>query len=89
MNLQKFPFDEQHCSTVLESWMYTSSAVMLHWEPLAPVNHSPQLQLTEYVLKDLFTNETTFSADLTDLRHGAFRECIVHTLCAGKMIILK
>lgn len=29
MNLQKFPFDEQHCSTVLESCKYHASIV---WE---------------------------------------------------------
>lgn len=92
MNLQKFPFDEQHCSTVLESCkffffiililifhfktnylgMYNSSELMLRWEQKSPVTLAPELHLTEYVLNDMFTNETIINADLSDLRHGAF-----------------
>lgn len=91
MNLQKFPFDEQHCSTVLESCkfflfkiffssyfeiiylgMYNSSELMLRWESKSPVTLAPELHLTEYVLNDMFTNETIINADLSDLRHGAF-----------------
>ncbi|XP_058450088.1 pH-sensitive chloride channel 2-like [Malaya genurostris] len=72
MNLQKFPFDEQHCSTVLESWMYNESDLILKWEKSTPVTLAPELHLTEYVLLDMFTNETIINADLSDLRHGAF-----------------
>lgn len=32
MDLRKFPFDQQQCKTVLESWMYNGSEVKLHWE---------------------------------------------------------
>ncbi|XP_053693172.1 pH-sensitive chloride channel 2-like [Sabethes cyaneus] len=72
MNLQKFPFDEQHCSTVLESWMYNVGDLILKWEKSTPVTLAPELHLTEYVLLDMFTNETIVNADLSDLRHGAF-----------------
>uniref|UniRef100_A0A336LQY4 pH-sensitive chloride channel 2 n=1 Tax=Culicoides sonorensis TaxID=179676 RepID=A0A336LQY4_CULSO len=72
MNLQKFPFDEQYCSTIFESWMYNASEILLHWEPGSPVNLAPELHLTEYVLMRLFTNETIIKADINDLRHGAF-----------------
>lgn len=72
MNLQKFPFDEQHCSTILESWMYNSSELVLHWEQLSPVTLAPELHLTEYVLLGTKWNESIINADLTDLRHGAF-----------------
>ncbi|XP_062706760.1 pH-sensitive chloride channel 2-like isoform X1 [Aedes albopictus] len=72
MNLQKFPFDEQHCSTVLESWMYNEADLNLQWEKKSPVTLAPELHLTEYVLLDMFTNETMINADLSDLRHGAF-----------------
>ncbi|XP_058056351.1 pH-sensitive chloride channel 2 [Anopheles bellator] len=72
MNLQKFPFDEQHCSTVLESWMYNKDDLELLWEHKSPVTLAPELHLTEYVLLDMFTNETVINADLSDLRHGAF-----------------
>lgn len=72
MNLQKFPFDEQHCSTVLESWMYNQEDLVLKWEKKSPVTLAPELHLTEYVLLSMFTNETMINADLSDLRHGAF-----------------
>lgn len=72
MNLQKFPFDDQHCSTILESWMYNTSELLLHWESRSPVTLAPELHLTEYVLMSMHTNETVINADLSDLRHGAF-----------------
>src|SRR5690349_16046452 len=72
MNLRKFPFDQQQCKTVLESWMYNGSDVVLHWELKSPVTLGPDQHLTEYELVNLFTNETMINADLSDLRHGAF-----------------
>ncbi|XP_059614224.1 pH-sensitive chloride channel 2 [Phlebotomus argentipes] len=72
MNLQKFPFDEQHCQMILESWMYNTSELVLHWEQKSPVTLAPELHLTEYVLLNMWTNETMINADLSDLRHGAF-----------------
>lgn len=72
MNLQKFPFDEQHCSTYLESWMYNTSELVLHWEQKRPIAFDPDLHLTEYVLQKAWSNETVINADLNDLRHGAF-----------------
>uniref|UniRef100_U5EYU4 pH-sensitive chloride channel 2 n=1 Tax=Corethrella appendiculata TaxID=1370023 RepID=U5EYU4_9DIPT len=72
MNLKKFPFDEQHCSTILESWMYNLSQLELHWEETKPLTVAPELHLTEYALLYIFTNETIVNANLSDLRHGAF-----------------
>ncbi|XP_005177403.1 pH-sensitive chloride channel 2 [Musca domestica] len=72
MNLQKFPFDEQHCSTYLESWMYNTSELILHWEQKRPITFDPDLHLTEYILQQAWSNETVINADLNDLRHGAF-----------------
>lgn len=72
MKLQKFPFDEQFCPTVLESWMYNSSELLLHWEPKEPVAFDPKMHLTEYALQNVWKNETIINADLDDLRHGAF-----------------
>uniref|UniRef100_A0A182QR83 pH-sensitive chloride channel 2 n=1 Tax=Anopheles farauti TaxID=69004 RepID=A0A182QR83_9DIPT len=72
MNLQKFPFDEQHCSTVLESWMYNENDLVLSWEKRSPVTLAPELHLTEYVLLQMFTNTSVINADLSDLRHGSF-----------------
>lgn len=72
MKLQKFPFDEQFCPTVLESWMYNSSELLLHWEKKEPVAFNPKMHLTEYALQNVWTNESIINADLEDLRHGAF-----------------
>ncbi|XP_013103137.2 pH-sensitive chloride channel 2 isoform X1 [Stomoxys calcitrans] len=72
MNLQKFPFDEQHCSTYLESWMYNTSELVLHWEQKRPITFDPDLHLTEYILQEAWSNESVINADLNDLRHGAF-----------------
>ncbi|TMW45247.1 hypothetical protein DOY81_009673, partial [Sarcophaga bullata] len=72
MKLQKFPFDEQFCPTVLESWMYNSSELLLYWERNDPVAFDPKMHLTEYALQNVWTNETIINADLDDLRHGAF-----------------
>lgn len=72
LNLKKFPFDEQHCSTVLESWMYNTSELVLHWEQKRPITYDPALHLTEFQLKRSWCNETVINADLSDLRHGAF-----------------
>lgn len=72
MNLQKFPFDEQTCHTIYESWMYNTSELVLHWEKKSAVTFAPELHLTEYVLLNTWINETTVNADLRDLRHGAF-----------------
>lgn len=58
--------------------MYNTSELELHWEPKSPVTLAPELHLTEYVLLNMWTNETIINADLKDLRHGAFGKC--HTL---------
>ncbi|KAG5676858.1 hypothetical protein PVAND_006665 [Polypedilum vanderplanki] len=72
MDLRKFPFDQQQCKTVLESWMYNGSQVQLHWESKSPLVMGPDQHITEYVLMKTYTNETMINADLRDLRHGAF-----------------
>ncbi|XP_023179977.1 glycine receptor subunit alpha-4 isoform X1 [Drosophila hydei] len=72
LNLKKFPFDEQYCSTILESWMYNTSELVLHWEQKRPITYDPALHLTEFLLQRSWSNETVINADLSDLRHGAF-----------------
>lgn len=52
--------------------MYNTSELELHWESKSPITLAPELHLTEYVLLNMWTNETTINADLSDLRHGAF-----------------
>uniref|UniRef100_A0A2M4AD72 Putative neurotransmitter gated ion channel n=1 Tax=Anopheles triannulatus TaxID=58253 RepID=A0A2M4AD72_9DIPT len=52
--------------------MYNEDDLVLLWEHKSPVTLAPELHLTEYVLLEMFTNETVINADLSDLRHGAF-----------------
>lgn len=52
--------------------MYNITELQLHWENKSPVTLAPELHLTEYVLANMWTNETVVNADLSDLRHGAF-----------------
>lgn len=62
--------------------MYNTSEFELHWEERSPITLAPELHLTEYVLLNMWTNETVINADLSDLRHGAFGTyySFIHTL---------
>ncbi|XP_001357942.3 glycine receptor subunit alpha-4 isoform X1 [Drosophila pseudoobscura] len=71
MNFQKFPFDEQKCTTILESWMYNTSVLQLHWEVTNPVSFDSQLQLTEYNLIGSLYNESIVVSDEISMSHGA------------------
>lgn len=66
--------------------MYNASEVILSWEQKSPVTLAPELHLTEYVLLDMFTNETLINADLSDLRHGAFGNILVRKVI--KLILM-
>lgn len=70
MDLRKFPFDKQQCKTVIESWMYNRSEIVLHWEVHSPMKMGPNQHLTEYELMRVSTNETMVNADLNNFRHG-------------------
>ncbi|XP_034250681.1 glycine receptor subunit alpha-4-like isoform X2 [Thrips palmi] len=58
MDLQKFPFDQQSCPMVFESWMYNTTEMQLHWEKDNPVILDPGLRLTEYSLSSHWANES-------------------------------
>lgn len=58
MDLQKFPFDQQNCPMVFESWMYNTTEMHLHWEKDNPVILDPGLRLTEYSLNSHSSNES-------------------------------
>lgn len=66
--------------------MYNASEVILSWEQKSPVTLAPELHLTEYVLLDMFTNETLINADLSDLRHGAFGNILIRKVI--KLILM-
>nr|XP_016923336.2 pH-sensitive chloride channel 2 [Drosophila suzukii] len=72
MDFQKFPFDQQFCSTILESWMYNTSDLVLEWEQDKPISFDPDMRLTEYNMANYFHNTTLVEADGINLRHGAF-----------------
>ncbi|GFG35414.1 hypothetical protein Cfor_10139 [Coptotermes formosanus] len=65
MNLQKFPFDQQQCPLVLESWTHNSSQLTLFWESDSPVTVNKDLHLTEYRLVNLWSNFTVANYSLT------------------------
>ncbi|KAJ1529931.1 hypothetical protein ONE63_006659 [Megalurothrips usitatus] len=58
MNLQKFPFDQQTCPMIFESWMYNTTEMALHWEQNSPVILDEALRLTEYSLSQFTANES-------------------------------
>ncbi|KAK3915325.1 pH-sensitive chloride channel 2 [Frankliniella fusca] len=58
MNLQKFPFDQQTCPMVFESWMYNTTEMKLKWEKNNPVILDNKLRLTEYSLQSHSHNES-------------------------------
>ncbi|XP_046658471.1 pH-sensitive chloride channel 2-like [Homalodisca vitripennis] len=68
MNLQKFPFDNQRCPLVLESWAYNTSQLELGWEADSPVKVNKKLQLTEYSLRQVYVNtsDAQYSIDEKD-----------------------
>lgn len=72
MNFKKFPFDEQFCSTILESWMYNTTELVLEWEENSPISFNPDLRLTEYNMQRYWINESAINSDGVNLRHGAF-----------------
>ncbi|XP_063231516.1 pH-sensitive chloride channel 2-like [Bacillus rossius redtenbacheri] len=59
MDLQKFPFDEQKCPLVLESWTYNSSELVLNWDLDTPVSVNKDLHLPEYNLINMWCNYST------------------------------
>ncbi|KAH8382356.1 hypothetical protein KR009_002997 [Drosophila setifemur] len=71
MNYQKFPFDEQTCTTILESWMYNTSMVDLRWETTNAVTFDTELQLTEYNMVGSLYNETIRMSNGSHMTHGA------------------
>ncbi|KAI8041292.1 pH-sensitive chloride channel 2 [Drosophila gunungcola] len=72
MNFKKFPFDQQFCSTILESWMYNTSDLVLEWEQVKPISFDPEMRLTEYNMANYWHNTTVVESDGINLRHGAF-----------------
>lgn len=50
--------------------MYNTSSMVLLWEHSNPVTKSQKLHLTEYVLVDIYINETVVEAYDDNLRHG-------------------
>ncbi|XP_026274381.1 pH-sensitive chloride channel 2 isoform X1 [Frankliniella occidentalis] len=67
MNLQKFPFDQQTCPMVFESWMYNTTEMKLKWEENNPVILDNKLRLTEYCLQSHSHNESQGSYEFADM----------------------
>ncbi|XP_039960545.1 pH-sensitive chloride channel 2-like [Bactrocera tryoni] len=67
--LNKFPFDDQQCSAIIESWLYNSSEVILHWGEEDAIEIDPNIQLIDYELEYSWHNETIFQTRKGDLRY--------------------
>ncbi|XP_069695404.1 pH-sensitive chloride channel 2-like [Periplaneta americana] len=74
MKLHKFPFDEQRCPLLIESWVYNSEDLLLHWEDDNPVSMAPHPHMSEYYIASMWTNtseETAFKiTNSYDHRHS-------------------
>ncbi|XP_053950088.1 pH-sensitive chloride channel 2-like [Anastrepha ludens] len=67
--VNKFPFNDLQCSAIIESWLYNSSDVLLHWEDAA-VDFDQNINSTEYAFQDYWNNETVVQNRKTDLRYS-------------------
>ncbi|XP_067635064.1 pH-sensitive chloride channel 2-like isoform X2 [Eurosta solidaginis] len=66
--LTRFPFDVQHCSALLESWMYNSSEILLRWEDKSPIVFDKKMLLAGYNIQNVECNETMLEIRNGDLR---------------------
>ncbi|KAL1129818.1 hypothetical protein AAG570_012762, partial [Ranatra chinensis] len=67
MNLKKFPFDNQKCPLVLESWSYNTSQLVLEWESDSAVVMKSERQLTEYTLVDIKTDTSVTDYSINEM----------------------
>ncbi|XP_014096652.2 pH-sensitive chloride channel 2 isoform X1 [Bactrocera oleae] len=67
--LNKFPLDDQQCSAIIESWLYNSSEVILHWEDEDSIEFDPNIQLIDYDLQYSWHNETIYQTRKGYLRY--------------------
>ncbi|XP_011187055.2 pH-sensitive chloride channel 2 [Zeugodacus cucurbitae] len=67
--LNKFPFDDQQCSAIIESWMYNSSNVILRWDDENPIGFDQNTHLMQYDLLYYWRNETIIQTTKGDLRY--------------------
>ncbi|KAF0300116.1 Glycine receptor subunit alpha-2 [Amphibalanus amphitrite] len=59
MHLRKFPFDNQTCSVLLESWQHSTSEMVMTWEEKLPFS-TDDISLAEYSLTDIRVTNATF-----------------------------
>ncbi|XP_070496886.1 pH-sensitive chloride channel 2-like [Chironomus tepperi] len=72
MKFKNFPFDQQHCKLTIGNWIYNSSQVKLHWEPIKPFTIGSDKILTEYTYMNTVTNESEINASQVGLQYGDF-----------------
>ncbi|KDR22567.1 Gamma-aminobutyric acid receptor subunit beta-4, partial [Zootermopsis nevadensis] len=56
IKLHKFPFDEYHCSLMIETWIYNISKLFLKWEDDSPVSITPNTHMSEYYISRMWTS---------------------------------
>ncbi|PNF25541.1 hypothetical protein B7P43_G05192 [Cryptotermes secundus] len=74
MKLHKFPFDEQHCSLMIESWVYNANELVLKWVDDNPVSITPNIHMSEYYISSMWNStskESSFqNTNFYDYRHS-------------------
>ncbi|CAG0890981.1 unnamed protein product, partial [Cyprideis torosa] len=59
IDLKKFPFDQQHCHLLMESWTYYSHELLLSWNQY-PIQINPDFYMPEYDLQPNMRTEEIF-----------------------------
>ncbi|XP_037080118.1 pH-sensitive chloride channel 2-like [Pollicipes pollicipes] len=59
MYLKKFPFDNQVCQVLLESWLHTTQDLVMTWESDTPISSNP-IALAEYELTSYRVSNSSF-----------------------------
>lgn len=71
MNFQKFPFDQQECTSTIGSWKMKASEVKLLWERESPFTLNTEKILTEYEIMDTSLLESDIDA-ISGFQYGDF-----------------
>lgn len=72
MEFRKFPLDSQLCKSIIGSWIYNSSDVVLHWEKQAPFTIGEGNVLTEFINLKVILDESEISAPKKGFQYGDY-----------------
>ena len=79
MGLVKFPFDQQICSILLESYIYTTKNVIFHWHD-DPIQRRANLKLPQFEISDMSTTNHCSMSDYSTGKLFLYRYIRYHLL---------